>query len=130
MDESKAKVSATTTSHQSSLMPYLNLVGHSKMIRCLHLDGKLNRLFSGSADFSIKVWDLSEVHETWSRVTCKKTFLGHTDKVRCLQVNGDVLISGSYDDTLKIWDIKTGECVNTLRFDTINFISKIKKFFI
>ena len=106
----------STTTGQSSLMPYLNLVGHSKMIRCLHLDGKLNRLFSGSADNSIKVWDLSEVHPTWSRVTCKMTFLGHTDKVRCLQVNSelDILISGSYDNCLKIWDIKTGQCKKTL----------------
>ena len=83
------------------------------MIRCLHLDG--NRLISGSADHTIKLWDLSEVHPTWSRVTCKMTFLGHTDKVRCLQVKDDVLISGSYDNTLKIWSIKTGLCKNTLR---------------
>ena len=46
------------------------------------------------------------------------TFLGHTDTVRCLQVDGIILISGSYDNTLKIWDLKTGECTNTLRGHT------------
>lgn len=40
---------------QSAFMPYLNLFGHSGTIRCLHLDGQLNRLFSGSADHTIKV---------------------------------------------------------------------------
>ena len=40
-----------------SSSPYysLNLLGHSGTIRCLHLDGELNRLVSGSADHTIKV---------------------------------------------------------------------------
>lgn len=41
------------------------------------------------------------------------TYLGHDGTVRCLQVNGEVLISGSYDCTLKIWNLKTGLCENT-----------------
>ena len=125
----------------NSQSPYysLNLFGHSNTIRCLHLDGKLNRLVSGSADHTIKVssekakkfysfdiksnfyskvWDLTHLHQTWSKVTCKMTFLGHSDTVRCLQVNSDKLISGSYDHTLKIWDLKTGICKNTLRGHT------------
>lgn len=32
-----------------------------------------------------------------------------------IKVNGDILISGSYDHNLKIWDIKTGQCKNTLK---------------
>lgn len=111
-------ISSSSTMTQSALMPYLNLNGHSGTIRCLHLDGQLNRLFSGSADHSIKAWDLSNYGLDWSRVTCKMTFLGHTDTVRCLQVDGVILISGSYDNTLKIWDLKTGECTNTLRGHT------------
>ena len=103
---------------QSALMPYLNLFGHSGTIRCLHLDGQLNRLFSGSADHTIKAWDLSNYGSDWSRVTCKMTFLGHTDTVRCLQVNGTTLISGSYDNTLKIWNLRSGLCTNTLRGHT------------
>lgn len=111
-------ISSSSTMTQSALMPYLNLFGHSGTIRCLHLDGQLNRLFSGSADHTIKAWDLSNYGLDWSRVTCKMTFLGHTDTVRCLQVDGIILISGSYDNTLKIWDLKTGECTNTLRGHT------------
>lgn len=45
------------------------------------------------------------------------TLLGHNDIVRCLQVNSNesLLISGSYDHTLKIWDLTSGICKNTLR---------------
>jgi len=32
-----------------------------------------------------------------------------------LQVDEDKVISGSYDKTLKVWDIKTGQCRMTLR---------------
>lgn len=109
-------------------MPYLSLFGHSGTIRCLYLDSNLNRLYSGSADNTIKVWDLSEVHPTWSRVTCKMTFLGHTATVRCLQVNESILISGSYDCTLKIWDIKTGICEKTLRGHTGSVLCMYKFF--
>jgi len=115
---SESNKSSYTTRSQSALMPYLNLFGHSGTIRCLHLDGGLNKLFSGSADHTIKAWDLSDYGLDWSRVTCKMTFLGHTDTVRCLQVDGSILISGSYDNTLKIWDLNSGLCTNTLRGHT------------
>jgi WD40 repeat protein len=31
--------------------------------------------------------------------------------------DGQTLISGSQDETLKIWDLKTGECLKTLRVE-------------
>lgn len=31
------------------------------------------------------------------------------------QADDNKVISGSYDQTLKIWDIKTGQCQKTLR---------------
>ena len=65
-----------------------------------------------------KAWDLSGYGLDWSRVTCRRTFLGHNDTVRCLQVGGGVLVSGSYDNTLKIWNVDTGLCTNTLRGHT------------
>jgi F-box/WD-40 domain protein 7 len=52
--EASAAASSTMAPH-SALRPYLTLAGHSRTIRCLHLDAHLGRLFSGSADHSIKV---------------------------------------------------------------------------
>ena len=39
---------------------------------------------------------------------------GHTDAVRALAVANDRLFSGSYDGTVKVWDGKTMECLQTL----------------
>jgi len=33
--------------------------------------------------------------------------------------DGLVLASGSQDETIKLWDVKTGECLKTLRADRL-----------
>merc|ERR1719483_29190 len=92
----------------------MTLAGHSGEVRCLHLEG--NRLVSGSTDLTIKVWDLS-ISVNWSSIACRVTMVGHTDTVRCVQMDQarDRVISGSYDTTLKVWELKTGICIKTLR---------------
>ncbi|KDQ10541.1 hypothetical protein BOTBODRAFT_115618 [Botryobasidium botryosum FD-172 SS1] len=35
---------------------------------------------------------------------------GHTNAVRALAAHGRTLVSGSYDSTVRVWDIVTGEC--------------------
>jgi len=41
---------------------------------------------------------------------------GHTDDVECLAVlNENTLISGSWDKTIKIWNITNGSVINTLK---------------
>lgn len=39
---------------------------------------------------------------------------GHTGSVLCLQYDDKVIISGSSDSTVRVWDVKTGAMVNTL----------------
>lgn len=41
-------------------------------------------------------------------------FQGHTDGVTCLRFNRKYLISGSYDATVKVWDVDSGTCIRTL----------------
>lgn len=44
-----------------------------------------------------------------------QTFKGHTNGVTCLQIWDDTtLATGSYDNTVKIWDIESGEEIRTL----------------
>jgi WD40 repeat protein len=44
---------------------------------------------------------------------------GHTNQVESVafQLDGQALASGSYDETIKLWDVRTGECLKTLRAD-------------
>ncbi|KAF9437461.1 hypothetical protein BGZ76_000611 [Entomortierella beljakovae] len=55
------------------------------------------------------------VERNWRKVNyTRKVFKGHTDGVMCLQFDDSFLITGSYDNTVKVWNIETGECLRTL----------------
>lgn len=59
--------------------------------------------------------DRFKVSTAWKNGRCTtKVFKGHTNGVMCLQFEDNVLITGSYDTTVKIWDIDTGEVIRTL----------------
>ena len=47
-----------------------------------------------------------------------RVFKGHSNGVLCLQFDEHNLVTGSYDATIKIWDIETGEEIRTLRGHT------------
>jgi len=108
------KVWNTKTNSPWSVM---TLSGHSGEVRCLHLQH--NKLVSGSTDLTIKVWDL-DIQEDWSSIACRVTMVGHTDTVRCVQMDTakNIVISGSYDTTLKVWNLGSGMCLYTLRGHT------------
>eukprot|EP00124_Ichthyophonus_hoferi_P002712 Ihof_evm6s197 gene=Ihof_evmTU6s197 len=55
------------------------------------------------------------VEENWAKGRyIKRTFTGHTKAVFYVQMEDTVLFSGSFDHTIKIWDVNTGECTRTL----------------
>ncbi len=80
-----------------------NLTGHLSSINSLNfsIDGKI--LVSGSADQTIKLWDLKTHHEL-------KTLRGHQSIIETVIFTPDqkFLISASWDYTIRIWDSKTG----------------------
>ena len=42
------------------------------------------------------------------------TLSGHTDAVRCLQFDDKVIVSGSLDKSVRVWNVKTGKLLNTI----------------
>jgi F-box/WD-40 domain protein MET30 len=63
--------------------------------------------------------DRFKVGTNWKYGRCStKIFRGHTNGVMCLQFDDNILATGSYDSTIKIWDIETGEELRTLRGHT------------
>lgn len=45
---------------------------------------------------------------------CLRTLVGHTGGVWSSQMRDNIIISGSTDRTLKVWNAETGECIHTL----------------
>ncbi|KAK7428574.1 E3 ubiquitin ligase complex SCF subunit scon-2 [Neonectria magnoliae] len=63
--------------------------------------------------------DRFKVGYNWKTGRCSiKTFKGHENGVTCLQFDDNILATGSYDTTIKIWNIETGEVMRTLRGHT------------
>ena len=40
--------------------------------------------------------------------------IGHHSLTSGMQIKNDILVSGNADSTVKIWSLKTGECIHTL----------------
>uniref|UniRef100_A0A8C5KWV8 F-box/WD repeat-containing protein 11-like n=1 Tax=Jaculus jaculus TaxID=51337 RepID=A0A8C5KWV8_JACJA len=47
---------------------------------------------------------------------CLKVLTGHTGSVLCLQYDERVIVTGSSNSTVRVWDVNTGEAVLHLRF--------------
>lgn len=63
--------------------------------------------------------DRFKVGTNWKYGRCTTKILrGHTNGVMCLQFDDNILATGSYDSTIKIWNIDSGECIQTLRGHT------------
>ena len=71
---------------------------------CLSPDGKY--IASGSADKTVRVWDLGTGK-------CLMTLEGHSSPVLavCWSPDGKYIASGSHDKTVRVWDADTGDCL-------------------
>ncbi|RYP45563.1 hypothetical protein DL768_008112 [Monosporascus sp. mg162] len=120
--------------------------GHTSTVRCLQIlmptdTGKTDEngetimmppkplIITGSRDSQLRVWRLPEAGSRRYIQTgppandadCPyfiRTLQGHTHSVRAIAAHADTLVSGSYDNTVRVWKISTGETVHVLQGHT------------
>lgn len=114
--------------------------GHSSTIRCLQIILPVNTnpdpnqepvytppfpvVITGSRDTTLRVWKLPSPKtdppykpsegENSANPYHLRTLIGHNHSVRALAGAGDIVVSGSYDNTLRVWNFMTGECLHHL----------------
>ena len=79
---------------------------HKRSVNCLEIS--TTRLYSGSRDNTINVWD-------WISLEHIATLTGHTHDVSSLLLHGDRLFSASMDKTIRVWDTSTNTCITTIQ---------------
>ena len=117
--------------------------GHSCTINSLLEigDGSNSRLVSGSGDGTIRIWDMSSLipavvaGDSRKRkrrhvpdAICISILTGHSDDIKSLALlgeEGDIIVSGSDDKTIKVWSATSGDCLTTLEghSDSVNSVS-------
>lgn len=110
--------------------------GHTSTVRCLDViepvktvdretgqpivAPKFPIIVTGSRDATLRMWRLpgpNDPHYLPQTVEEQKNdpfFIrclhGHTNSVRAISGYGDTVVSGSYDTTVRVWTVSTGEC--------------------
>lgn len=82
---------------------------HTKAVTALRFfPGSGHLLLSGSADTTIKLWDVYHDRELL------RTYSGHSKALSdiCFNTSGTQFISSSYDRMIKLWDTETGACIS------------------
>lgn len=83
-------------------------------------------IITGSRDTTLRIWKLPQpgdptyTEEDISAAMVdghspqnpfyERTLIGHTHNVRAISGYGDTVVSGSYDTTVRVWKVSTGEC--------------------
>jgi len=90
-------------SKKFQLKPKLKAGSHTDAVMTLSSNRfRPNILASGSADNTIKMWDITSQ-------SCLHTYTNHTDKVQTVKWNPSeesIVLSGSFDKTLQIFDVR------------------------
>ncbi|EFA78170.1 WD40 repeat-containing protein [Heterostelium album PN500] len=87
---------------------------HCFGINSLVFDNESSQLYSAGRDSTVKLWSVD--HQTNS-VQHKHCFEGHNDWVNDIFINPkqSILVSGSSDSSIKVWNTNSGECLRTER---------------
>jgi len=85
---------------------YKVLSGHQGWVRCVDVDISNEMFVTGSADRTIKIWDLASGD-------LKLTLTGHTDHVRGVKLSSrhPYLFSCGLDQTVRCWDLTMNKVI-------------------
>ncbi|KAJ1570027.1 hypothetical protein HK096_005266, partial [Nowakowskiella sp. JEL0078] len=116
------------------------LKGHRAAVNCVCFVGNL--VVTASGDRSIKVWDAGTGdvvrnlvgHERDNNVkvwdiqtgTCLATLEGHTDLVRTLHFDKSWIVTGGYDESVRVWDRRSLKLVAELRCPAQSRVYKLQ----
>jgi division protein 1 len=95
-----------------------DLNGHNASFTCLQVDN--NVLATGSADATIRVWNLDQVvsnpdaQDEGDDAYTIHVLDSHVGEISAIHFSDHTLVSGSADKTIRQWDLNTGRCVQTL----------------
>ncbi|MBN3868923.1 serine/threonine-protein kinase [Nostoc sp. JL33] len=130
---SRFKPSRPVVLDQQNWQCVQTLKGHSSMVHAIAISPDGQFIASGSNDKTIKLWQLrtgklvrqlgrwssghsSMVHSVaFSPISSKLSYQGESGKsARIADLKWGVLASGSWDNTIKLWDVNTGKEIRTL----------------
>ena len=80
------------------------LQAHNDMITALDFDAPFGTMVSSALDDTVRVWDLNLGR-------CMGLLEGHRASVRCLQVEENLVATGSIDASIRLWDLSRAEYI-------------------
>ncbi|XP_077579101.1 autophagy-related protein 16-1-like [Stigmatopora nigra] len=85
------------------------LTGSNAGITSIDFDGAGSYLLAASNDFASRIWTLEDYR-------LRHTLTGHSGKVLAARflLDNARIVSGSYDRTLKLWDLRSKVCMKTV----------------
>jgi WD40 repeat protein len=99
------------------------LVGHEGWIRAVRFESSGQRLISGGDDATLRIWDVTtgdclQVLSGHRRAIMSVAYAPPLDTAQAetlaTAVDGAIIVSGSQDCTVRIWDAVTGQCLRVL----------------
>ncbi|PPJ56622.1 hypothetical protein CBER1_01835 [Cercospora berteroae] len=75
---------------------------HNDIITALDFDAPFGTLVTAALDDTVRVWDLNAGR-------CMGMLEGHLSSVRCLQVEENIVATGSMDASIRLWDLSQAD---------------------
>ena len=80
------------------------LPAHEDVISALDFDAPFGTMVTAALDDTVRVWDLNAGR-------CMGLLEGHLSSVRCLQVEDNIVATGSMDASIRLWDLSKADYV-------------------